>query len=339
VCAVIRGAVAGVIALVAVPVLIAAVVAAVGTALLGGSAPGGPGGRAGAPSPAARADIPASYLRLYVAAAGTCPGLDWAVLAAVGKVETDHGRSRLPGVLTGENTAGAGGPMQFLAATFATVTAAHPPPPGGAHPPSRYNPHDAIHAAAAYLCDLGAPTDLERALYAYNHGGRDARRSERSGGYVTTVLARAATYRTAPASDAGPTAGPADADGADAPARRALAFAHHQLGLPYLWGGDGPAHGDPGFDCSGLTTAAYAAAGITLPRTAQTQYRAGPLLPPKTPLQAGDLLFFGAPTRVHHVGIATGEGTLMIHAPRRGTTIRVQDARDLPDYLAASRPG
>jgi cell wall-associated NlpC family hydrolase len=108
--------------------------------------------------------------------------------------------------------------------------------------------------------------------------------------------------------------------------------------LPYLWGGNGPERGDAGFDCSGLTTAAYAAAGVTLPRTAHTQYRAGPLLPPGTPLQAGDLLFFGTLSRVHHVGIATGQGTMMIHAPRRGTIIRVQDARDLHDYLAASRP-
>jgi hypothetical protein len=64
---VIRGAVAGVIALLAVPVLIAAVVAAVGVALLGGGTPTSP---ASAPSPAARADIPAAYLRLYLAAAG-----------------------------------------------------------------------------------------------------------------------------------------------------------------------------------------------------------------------------------------------------------------------------
>jgi cell wall-associated NlpC family hydrolase len=246
-----------------------------------------------------------------------------AVLAAVGKVESDHGRSRLPGVSTGENRAGAAGPMQFLAATFTDVTTRPPPPPGGADPPSRYNPHDAIHAAAAYVCDSGAPAHLRRALYAYNH----------SQTYVTTVLARAAAYRATPGPDRGAT--PTDAS---AKARLALAYAHGQLGLPYLWGGNGPDRGDPGFDCSGLTTAAYAAAGITLPRTAHTQYRAGPLLPPGTPLQAGDLLFFGTPTRVHHVGIATGHGTMMIHAPRRGTTIRVQDARDLHDYLAASRP-
>lgn len=313
----IRGALAGAVALLAVPVLIAGVGAAAGTALYGsGGAVGGVSG----PSVSARRDIPPDFLRLYVAAASLCPGLGWSILAAVGKVETDHGRSRLPGVTRGENWAGAAGPMQFLAATFSVVTTRHPPPPGGADPPSRYHPHDAIYAAAAYLCDSGAPSHLDQALYAYNH----------SHAYVATVLARAAAYRATPS--------PAASAGTGTAAQLAVDYARGQLGLPYLWGGNGPARGDGGFDCSGLTTAAYAAAGITLPRTAQTQYRAGPLLPPETPLRAGDLLFFGTPTRVHHVGIATGQGTMMIHAPQRGTTIRVQDARDLHDYLAASRP-
>jgi cell wall-associated NlpC family hydrolase len=62
-----------------------------------------------------------------------------------------------------------------------------------------------------------------------------------------------------------------------------VAFACAQLGKPYVWGGNG----DPGFDCSGLTHAAYHAAGIGLPRTAQTQYNAGPLLPPGTPAAPG----------------------------------------------------
>jgi len=316
---VIRAVLAGVAAVIAVPVLIAAIGAAAGAALFGTSPAAT---AAGVPSSTARSDIPPDYLRLYVAAATTCPGLDWAVLAAVGKVETNHGRSRLPGVHSGQNSAGAGGPMQFLAATFTAVTRRHPPPPGGAGPPSRYDPHDAIHAAAAYLCDSGAPTHLQRALYAYNH----------SRAYVTDVLRRAATYRDTTPPNGGNTVG------GPAAGRLAVAYARSQLGLPYLWGGDGPDRGEAGFDCSGLTTAAYNAAGITLPRTAHTQYKAGPLLPPGTPWQAGDLLFFGTPTRVHHVGIATGDGTLMIHAPRRGTTLRVQNARDLPDLLAASRP-
>lgn len=60
------------------------------------------------PSTSALTDIPPDYLTLYRKAAQTCPGLDWAILAAIGKIETDHGRSRLPGVRKAENTAGAG---------------------------------------------------------------------------------------------------------------------------------------------------------------------------------------------------------------------------------------
>jgi hypothetical protein len=59
------------------------------------------------PSLAARADIPTRYLSLYRQATRRCPGLSWSVLAAIGKVESDHGRSRLPGVRSGWNTAGA----------------------------------------------------------------------------------------------------------------------------------------------------------------------------------------------------------------------------------------
>jgi hypothetical protein len=65
------------------------------------------------PSRAATADIPAGYLRTYLASAGRCPGLSWAVLAGIGKVESDHGRAPLPGVRSGWNFAGAAGPMQF----------------------------------------------------------------------------------------------------------------------------------------------------------------------------------------------------------------------------------
>ncbi len=75
----------------------------------------------------------------------------------------------------------------------------------------------------------------------------------------------------------GVTVGTGDCDHIQAPNPTALAainYACGQRGLPYVWGGNGAQDG--GFDCSGLTKAAYAAAGITLPRTAQTQYDAGP---------------------------------------------------------------
>jgi hypothetical protein len=311
----------------AVVVVVVVLVAGVAAVLTGG------GRAAVGASAAAVADIPPPMLALYQRAAATCPGLDWAVLAAVGKVESDHGRSRLPGVTSGENPAGAAGPMQFLAPTFTEVIAAHPPPPGGARPPSRYDPHDAVHAAGSYLCDSGARAiparpggDIRAALFRYN----------RSTAYVQQVLDQAGRYRVTPAltGDGAPVVGQGGRGAV------AVSYARGQLGLPYLWGGDGPAAGEGGFDCSGLTTAAWAAAGVRLPRTAHTQYQAlaARASVPLDRVQAGDLFFFGTPDRVHHVGIATGQGTRMIHAPQRGSTVRVADATTLPDLLAVGRP-
>jgi cell wall-associated NlpC family hydrolase len=105
------------------------------------------------------------------------------------------------------------------------------------------------------------------------------------------------------------------------------------LGKPYAWGGNG----NPGFDCSGLTKAAYAAAGITLPRVAQDQYNAGPLLPVRTPLQPGDLIFFGtSTTAVTHVGIALSPID-MIDAPDVNEVVRVDHVSLSP--VGATRPG
>ncbi|WP_030669865.1 NlpC/P60 family protein [Streptomyces sp. NRRL B-1347] len=274
-------------------------------------------GGASRPSDTALSDIPPGYFDLYHRAAATCPGLDWSVLAAIGKIETDHGRSSLPGVHSGANYAGARGPMQFLTTTFSQVTARHPPPPGGARPPSPYNPHDAVYSAAAYLCDSGARDgqDLREAVFAYNHADW----------YVSEVLAQARAYRTARAAPG--TAG-----------TRAVAYAREQLGLPYLWGGDGPAAGDPGFDCSGLTKAAYAAADVPLPRTAERQFAAGPRVLEGQRLEPGDLVFYGRGDSVEHVGLYIGDGR-MIHAPRRGAAIQISPYRYQDDrYVGATRP-
>lgn len=114
-------------------------------------------------------------------------------------------------------------------------------------------------------------------------------------------------------------------------ARVAVIFACQQRGKPYVWGGNG----DPGFDCSGLTHAAYAAAGISIPRTAQTQYDAGPLIPAGIPLQPGDLVFYGSgPRSVTHVGIAISP-TQIVDAPHSGADVEDTEAGR---YLAASRP-
>jgi hypothetical protein len=110
-------------------------------------------------APPAVADIPAEYLALYRDAAARF-GLDWPVLAAVGRVETNHGRNRNG---CDPNYAGARGPMQFLEPTFV-----HAAKLAGLTDPDICDPADAIPAAAAYLKSNGAPSDWQRALYRYN---------------------------------------------------------------------------------------------------------------------------------------------------------------------------
>jgi hypothetical protein len=148
--------------------------------------PTSPARQAG-PSPAARADIPMTYLQLYRQGAPRCPGLSWTVLAAIGKVESDHGRTRLPGVRSGWNAAGAAGPMQFGIGTGRAGNAWARYGADFDHDgrTSVYDPGDAIPAAADYLCAAGAPRRLDRALYAYNH----------SWAYVVKVKAIAGRYR------------------------------------------------------------------------------------------------------------------------------------------------
>jgi cell wall-associated NlpC family hydrolase len=118
------------------------------------------------------------------------------------------------------------------------------------------------------------------------------------------------------------------------PAQRAVAFARAQLGKPYLYGGTGPG----GYDCSGLSQAAWGAAGVVLPRTAAAQYYSGAHIP-VTDAQPGDLLFYsssGSPSGIYHVGIAMGNG-LILHAPHTGTVVQI-DAIWAGIYPWATRP-
>ncbi|MCC3654053.1 bifunctional lytic transglycosylase/C40 family peptidase [Streptomyces sp. S07_1.15] len=283
-------------AVVALPLLVVVAVAAV----LGGPPP----------SQRALADIPSAMLALYRRAEPECPGLSWTVLAAIGKVESDHGRHP-----TMVSSAGAVGPMQFLPSTFAAY--AHPVPPGGKKPPTPWDPVDAVYAAARLLCAHGARhgKNLPRAIWHYNH----------SDAYVRQVLKIADGYAAAEPAAPGRAAA------------KVIAFARAQLGTPYVWGGDGPAEG--GFDCSGLTQAAYRAAAITIPRVAQAQYDHGPRLPKGARPAPGDLLFFGpSPSNITHVSIYIGSGRA-IDAPRPGTVIREGPARtSSPTFQGATRP-
>jgi peptidoglycan hydrolase CwlO-like protein len=117
-----------------------------------------------------------AYMELYrVSATNYGFGPDWYILAAVGKVESNHGQA------IGPSSAGAMGPMQFMPTTWETSGVDG----NGDGVANIMDPEDAIPAAANYLEDGGAPQDWYRALYSYNHADW----------YVKKVLAVAEAYR------------------------------------------------------------------------------------------------------------------------------------------------
>ncbi|MFD6295797.1 NlpC/P60 family protein [Streptomyces sp. NPDC060235] len=97
-------------------------------------------------------------------------------------------------------------------------------------------------------------------------------------------------------------------------AGKALAFARTQIGKPYVWGATGP----DSYDCSGLTQAAWKAAGVSLPRVTYDQVNAGTTVS-LTDAKPGDLVFFYGD--ISHVGLYIGNG-MMIHAPKPGAYVR-----------------
>ncbi|MGW4755237.1 NlpC/P60 family protein [Streptomyces chartreusis] len=120
---------------------------------------------------------------------------------------------------------------------------------------------------------------------------------------------------TQPPADSGTSDSSSSSDSSYATkAEKALAFARSQIGKPYVWGATGP----DSYDCSGLTQAAWKAAGVDIPRVTYDQVNAGTTVPLSS-AQPGDLVFFY--DDVTHVGIYIGNG-MMIHAPKPGAYVR-----------------
>jgi cell wall-associated NlpC family hydrolase len=137
---------------------------------------------------------------------------------------------------------------------------------------------------------------------------------------VTQVIMGAVTVTSAAAGAVGNTAG----QGPGLTNAQTVSFlraAESRIGMPYVWGGNGPAT----FDCSGLVQWSMAQAGIVMPRVAADQARTGPLLK-LSDLRPGDLLFYHtdptAPSYISHVAIYLGSGE-MLQAPLPGKNVEV----------------
>jgi peptidoglycan DL-endopeptidase CwlO len=277
----------------------------------------------------ARDSIPANYLELFQSI-GRQYKVPWVILAGIGKVESDDGQSTLRGVHSGANAFGAAGPMQIgIGGAAGNQWGGRPmhrasekvdgvaTDANGDGVASVYEPADAIAGAAKYLLAHGVLSNVNQAVFAYNH----------LESYVQAVLYWAGLYArggytvSAVALDSAPQCLPGVGHASNDAVATAIGYAEQQLGKPYLWGGTGP----DSFDCSGLVMMAYRAAGIDIPRTSQQQWGWGPRIK-ASQVQPGDLVFFagsdGTPTAPGHVGLVIGGG-LMIEAYATGFPIRV----------------
>ncbi|WP_328335759.1 MULTISPECIES: C40 family peptidase [unclassified Streptomyces] len=262
-----------------------------------------------------------------------CKGMRWSIVAGIGKIESNHAAGRhiaadgaitphilgprLDGSGVGGNTSAisdtdggrldgdpqfdrAVGPMQFLPGTWNGSSGQDGNGDGVKDP---HNAFDAALGTAVYLCgtgaaDLSKQDQLDKAILRYNH----------SQTYVNDVTGWIRTYDQTGASSSDTAVG--------GRAGAVIEAARAQLGGKYVWGGgdiNGPTKG--GFDCSGLMLYAFHhGAGITLPRTSQTQRTVGTKVSNRSQLQPGDLIVFNNDGAWGHVGLYVGGGQ-MIDAP------------------------
>ena len=276
--------------------------------------------------------VPTAYVALIDKAATTCSILSAPLLAAQFYQESGFNPNAV-------SDTGAEGITQFEPGTW-TTWASTADGDGKENP---FNPADEIPAAARYDCALAQQTSkvpgdaVGNMLAAYN-AGPGAVLSADGIPHITQTEDYVRNIEALEKSFAAPTT---TVIAASSVAVQAIRFAYTRLGTPYLYGGTGTAAENGEFDCSGLTQAAYASAGVTLPRVAADQWYAGVHIP-ENELQPGDLVFFATntsdPSTIEHVGIYVGDGT-MIDSPHPGAFIRFDSISGFnPQYIGAVRP-
>ena len=280
--------------LVAVGLAVGLAVAVIGTAILASAASLlGVGGGAPAASSAATAQIPTAMLTLYQQAAATCPGLPWTILAAIGTIESDNGQSTLPGRPQRRQCSGGRRTDAVRAGDLCRVRRTGAARRSGSAEPLRPDRRRL----------RGGPPALRRRRRRW---GRPVGRRVRLQPLGRPTWRRCSRWRSPTRRGVDrrprPPGRPVADDNAGAVA---VSWALSQIGTPYVWGGETPG---VGFDCSGLVQAAYAVAGVALPRVAQDQYDATPKLAP------------GARTRAGRSRLLRGRAGL--HRPRRAVRRR-----------------
>ncbi|THA74961.1 glycoside hydrolase [Streptomyces sp. A0642] len=197
---------------------------------------------------------------------------------------------------------------------------------------SKQNVQTKLSEARALLSKLTAEEKARLAELERKKEAEARRRAAELAKKQAAAKAQAAREAKAAADEAGSGTGTgtgtgsgtgADAD-ASTKAEKVMAFARAQLGKPYVWGATGPAS----YDCSGLTQAAWKAAGVDIPRTTWDQVNVGTRIA-TADLQPGDLVFFY--DDISHVGIYKGDG-MMIHAPKPGANVREESIFYMPIY-------
>ena len=281
--------------------------------------------------------VPATYLPWVLNAGALCAVITPAVIAAQDQVESDWNPRAV-------SPAGAEGIAQFLPGTFATWGQDS----DGTGDVSPFNPADEIMAQGRYDCSLASLMSslegagqvsgdvLSLALAAYNAGPGAVEAAHGvpgdAAGYAQSIESLAAT-KYAGTVAAGSAAG-----------QVAVAAAESALGTPYQWGGscDDPHGPDPSgwCDCSSLVQMAWAAAGVSLPRTTYQQVYSGTPVASVADLEPGDLIFIpgsdGTASSPGHVGMYVGDGYL-INAPSTGQVVQFAPVSSWLGQIVAMR--